>query len=227
MLTALLTRRSDPQASALLRQGFVNYYSLAKSLMPGKYQIGNIAEWGLGAPVPPEYQQMLHGGVMEGFIGKSWSVETYAGWQTMMNQYRAIMGAMLEPKIGIFNQWGDPTDYKAFRYGLASCLMDDAYYSFTDTSKGYTGVVWFDEYGANLGAAQGASPPTAAWQSGVWRRDYDNGIVLVNPKGNGPQTVDLGGTFRKLSGTQDPATNNGLAVTSVTLLDRDGIILRR
>ena len=27
-------------------------------------------------------------------------------------------------------------------------------------------------------------PPTAAWQSGVWRRNFQNGTVLVSPRGN-------------------------------------------
>jgi hypothetical protein len=61
----------------------------------------------------------------------------------------------------------------------------------------------------------------------VWRRDFDNGIALVNPKGNGTQTVTLETAFVKLKGTQDPATNNGQTVTTVTLKDRDGIILMR
>jgi len=61
----------------------------------------------------------------------------------------------------------------------------------------------------------------------VWRRDFDNGIVLVNPAGNGAKTVDLGGTFHKLTGTQAPDINNGATVTSVTLADRDGIVLSR
>lgn len=215
----------DPTASGYLRAGFVRYYNLIKTLMPGKYQIGNITEWGLKQAIPPEYVNLLNGGVMEGFVGKVWSVESWGGWQKMMDQYHGIMGALAEPKIGIFNQWGDPTDYQSMRYGLGSCLLDNGYYSFTSNASGYHGVVWFDELNANLG--QGNTPPTAAWQKGVWRRDFDNGIVLVNPKGNGPQTVTLEGPFVKLSGTQDPVTNNGATVTTVTLKDRDGIILMR
>jgi hypothetical protein len=86
-------------------------------------------------------------------------------------------------------------------------------------------VVWFDEFDAKLGQAQAI--PTAAWKQGVWRRDFDNGIVLVNPKGNGNQTVTLETSYVKLQGTQDPAINNGQTVTTVTLKDRDGIILMR
>jgi Hypothetical glycosyl hydrolase family 15 len=144
----------------------------------------------------------------------------------MMSQYTAAMQALNSPKLAIFNQWGDPTDYQSMRYGLASCLMNDGYYSFTSSSTGYSGVVWFDEYNANLGQAV-SPPPTGAWQNGVWRRDFVNGIALVNPRGNGPQTVQLGGTFVKIKGSQDPAVNNGATVTSVTLQDRDGIILLR
>ena len=105
--------------------------------------------------------------------------------------------------------------------------MNNGYYSFTNPSNGYTGVVWFDEYNANLGQPVSTSLPTAAWQNGVWRRDFTNGIALVNPKGNGAQTVQLGGTFVKINGTQDPSVNSGQTVTSVTLQDRDGIILLR
>ena len=61
----------------------------------------------------------------------------------------------------------------------------------------------------------------------MWRRDFTNGIALVNPKGNGTQTVQLGGTFIRIKGGQDPSVNNGQTVTSVTLQDRDGIILLR
>ncbi len=221
-----LLQPSDPRAQAALQSGYERYFSLVRSLMPGKYQIGNVAEWGQSGAVPSGYVNMADGGLMEAMIGASWSIEGWAGWQGMMNQYTRVMGAVSSPKLVIFNQYGSPTDYQSFRYGFASCLMNDAYYSFTNPSNGYTGVVWFDEYNANLGQATTA-PPTAAWQKGVWRRDFTNGIALVNPKGNGTQTVQLGGTFVKIKGSQASSVNNGQTVTSVTLQDRDGIILLR
>ena len=214
-------------AAVALQAGYERWFSLVRQLMPGKYQIGNIATWYMGtSSLPAGYQKMVDGGVMEAMIGKSYSVETYAGWQAMMTQYYDTMGSLNAPQLGIFNQWGDPTDYQSMRYGLASCLMNDGYYSFTSNSAGYTGVVWFDEFNGNLGQAV-SPPPTAAWQNGVWRRDFTNGIALVNPKGNGPQTVQLGGTFVKIKGSQDPSVNSGQTVTSVSLQDRDGIILLR
>jgi hypothetical protein len=217
--------QTNPTVQSWLRQGYARYFSLVKTLMPGKYQLGNIGDWGNPSSTLTEYQGMVNGGVLEAFIGKSWSVETWAGWANMLAQYRKVMSASAAPKLVIFNQWGSSTDYQGMRYGLGTCLLDDGYYSFTDTSAGYYGVVWFDELDQSLGAAQAA--PTAAWQKGVWRRDFDNGIVLVNPKGNGPQTVTLETSYLKIKGTQDPATNSGQTVTTVTLKDRDGIMLLR
>ena len=60
----------------------------------------------------------------------------------------------------------------------------------------------------------------------VWRRDYEGGIALVNAEATA-QTVSLGGTFRKIDGTQDPSVNDGSLVTAVTLPPKDGIVLLR
>jgi hypothetical protein len=217
---------SDPRAQAAIQAGYERYFSLVRQLIPGKYEVGNVGTWGEGGPIPAGYEGMLDGGEMEGAIGQNWSIETWGGWQAMENQYYAIMAAANSPKLVIFNQQDDPTNYQSMRYGLTSCLMNDGYYDFTSSTSPYSGVQWFDEYNVNLGMPL-SPPPTAAWQNGVWRRDFTNGIALVNPKGNGPQTVQLGGTFVKIKGTQDPAVNNGQTVTSVTLQDRDGIILLR
>jgi hypothetical protein len=65
------------------------------------------------------------------------------------------------------------------------------------------------------------------WQNGVYRRDFENGVALVNPRGNGQQTVQLEAGLRRIAGNQDPAVNNGQAVDTVTLQDADGIILVR
>jgi hypothetical protein len=65
------------------------------------------------------------------------------------------------------------------------------------------------------------------WKDGIWRRDFEHAIVLVNPKGNGARTVSLEQAFRKLKGSQDPSVNDGSKVSKVTLRDRDGIVLLR
>ena len=90
-------------------------------------------------------------------------------------------------------------------------------------------TLWYDEWNIDLGAAVD-SVPTAAWSNGVWKREYANALVLMNPAGNGGQTVTVGSGWKSFSGTQDPTTNNGATKTTVTLADQgtnygDGIVL--
>ena len=218
---------SSPVAGTALRQGYQRFFQTMRKLMPaGKYEIGNIGDWA-DANVPiPEYQGMVDGGVLEAYIGANYSYEGWAGWQGMMSRYHTMMGKVNAPKLLIFDVHGSVTDYPTMRYGLTSTLMDDAYYCFSDMAHEYASVPWFDEYNANLGAAV-TPPQTGAWQKGVYRRDFANGIALVNPKGNGTQTVTLETAFVKLKGGQAPSVNDGSTVTQVTLNARDGIILLR
>ena len=59
----------------------------------------------------------------------------------------------------------------------------------------------------------------------VWRRDFANGITLVNPTST-TQTVTLGGTFHMIKGVVDPTFNAGTTgITSVVLPSQTGIVL--
>ena len=78
-----------------------------------------------------------------------------------------------------------------------------------------TGSVWIDDVKLQAGV-----------RPEVYRRDYVGGVALVNPT-NSPVTVNLGGTFRKIKGTQAPLVNDGSLVTSVTLPAMDGLVLLR
>lgn len=76
------------------------------------------------------------------------------------------------------------------------------------------GDVWLD--GAHLQAGV----------SGIYRRDFANGTILVNPSDQ-VLTVPLGSAYRKILGTVDPATNDGAPVTEVTVPPSDAIFLIR
>ena len=208
------------------RQGYRHYFQKLNALAPGKLQIGNLANWGDPGSTLTEYKGMLNGGVIEGIMGNTWSPEHWGSWQAMMNWYRKTMAAVAAPKLVMFHQNLTPaTDYQAMRYGLTSCLLDDGYYAASANDDNHT-VAWYDEYDNKLGQAT-STPPTAAWQHGVYRRDFAKGIALVNPRGNGPQTVTLESAFKKINGKQAPSVNNGQTVTTVHLNDRDGVILLR
>jgi hypothetical protein len=173
----------------------------------------------------PEYQAKVEGAFLEALMGKEWSLERRRGWAEMMKHYRTVRSNLRHPAIVGFNVWGDRLDFKFFRYAFASCLLDEGFFSFTDTVQGYGGAVWFDEYDAQLGIAQ-ADPPTKAWQNGVWRRDFENGIVMVNPTPE-PAVVSLERPFKRLSGHQDRSTNNGAITEKLVVPAKDGLILKR
>ena len=97
---------------------------------------------------------------------------------------------------------------------------------------------WYDEYsvstatGAPTRDASGkgylgqANARAVKFSNGLWRRDFANGIALVNNT-SASITYSLGGAFRKIAGTQDPTVNNGQSVSSVTLPAQGGLILLR
>src|ERR1022692_289386 len=218
---------NSPQAAQWQQQGYVSFIGNLRSAKPGQFELGNMSDWVQPNAVLTQYQGTLDGGFMEGMIGYSWSIESWGGWQTMMSGYRKAMAALGGAQIGIFAQVGSPTDYQSFRYGFASALMGNAFYTF-NSSANYVDCPWFDEYSYQhkFGAAVSSQPATA-WQNGVYRRDFENGIALVNPKGNGTQTVTLEANYIRITGTQAPSINSGQTVRTLTLHDRDGIILLR
>jgi hypothetical protein len=233
--------QSPSTAGSSWRSGYVTYFGALRALSPASQQlvIGNLATWLVGNTIT-EYvtpAPVLNGGTMESVIGQSYSVETFAGWSGMMNYYAHVMTSVAAPQLVIFAQDAISTsDYQGFRYGFASCLLDNGYY-YNDDAGNYNDFMTYDEYSFNLGApTAGPNNPNngtyssggiAVYQNGVYRRDFANGIALVNPKGNGTQTVTLETSYKHLSGTQVPAINNGQTVTTVTLNDRDGVILQR
>ena len=60
----------------------------------------------------------------------------------------------------------------------------------------------------------------------VWRRDFTNGIVLINPSDN-DITVNLEEKFRKIKGIYDKSFNNGKKVRRIDMKKRSGIVLLR
>jgi hypothetical protein len=125
------------------------------------------------------------------------------------------------------------------RYGLCTALLDDGYFAAGVTGYDWSLARWYDEYGDDsltqvnvkrgyLGTASSARPTSPTWNQGtlgVWSRQFSNGIAIVNPRGNGAQTVTLPQAYQALSGTQQPTVNNGAVVTTLTIPDGDGRIL--
>jgi hypothetical protein len=229
--------RDDVTVRGWWRDGQRAYYDTAKVTAPDLLVMVN-ADSDLDGTVYPagadhfaQYAGVVNAAFIEHGFGASWSVETWGSWAQLMAWYRHLFDNLLAPKIVVLDAgFTDTTDYQYLRYALASALLEDGYFS---ASTDYNEIPWFDEFDlAGTASTKWLGqpvdpPPTAPWLQGVYRRRFDGGVALVNPKGNGAQTVTLEAGYRRFLGTQAPAVNDGQPVTSLTLADRDGILLVR
>jgi hypothetical protein len=213
------TPGKDAEVASAFRQAMADEWAQARKLDPKIILMGNVDS----DLSQPEYKGRLQGAFLEGMMGRSYSPEGRQGWGAMMARYLGVFPNLLEPKMVGFNVAGRPDDYRFLRYALASCLLGDGYFSFTDAKAGYSSVPWFDEYDQRVGKAAEPSP-SKAWRDGVWRRRYDDALVLVNPDAQ-PHTVALEPGWRRFKGAQASDVNDGQPAREVTLAPRDGLLL--
>jgi hypothetical protein len=211
--------RNDPTIQSGFRQGYANYVSTLRSLNSSKKIIGN-ADNDLSYA---EYKGKLDGAFLECQMGKSWSLETWAGWGAMMARYRAALANTINHTDVIFQACA-PNGASAAqaRYGFASALLENGYYAYT--VSGATTPYWADEFSAPLGTPSEV-PPTAANSSGLWVRHYSNGLVIVNPSTTTTLSMNVGTGYKHIVGAHDPVTNNGMPVTTVSLPPKSGLVL--
>lgn len=166
----------------------------------------------------------------------------FAGFSGFMSWYQTCDSALRAGGATVLTGGYLKTNYQGQRYALCAVLMRNGimmmgYLNGNPTTEDITDPATTSTYpvldefwggSLNLAGYLGVaidSPQTSSWLQGVWRRRFVGGWALVNPKGNGSQTVSLGTTMHKLTGSQVPSINNGASVTSVTLADGDGLIL--
>lgn len=221
---------------------------------PGTLILGN-GGWNTGT----DYAEQLNGIMIEQFLeGEDAAPDTF-GWAALMQTYAHYQRASREPRLSIIMaNRDDETDFRFMRFALASTLMFDGYFIFTNRSvpgPAYQTARWYDEYAVDVvtGRAERALrakgylglPRSGSYRAdqpqvtlsdvleqggqaddAVWRRDFANGIVLVNPS-HAEQTVKLGGIYRKILGIIDPAFNDGALLSALSLPARSGAILLR
>jgi hypothetical protein len=163
-----------------------------------------------------------------------------ATWDSTMQEYFAWQSKGLSPQLQVLNgnnrNAGDQfSNIKNMRFTLASALLGDGYFSYDYGSSSHGQLWWYDEYsvdangnatGDDRGKGYLGQPIGAAQKlsNGTWRRDFDRGIVLVNPTSQS-QTLSLEKTYKKIKGTQAPSINDGSLVNTITLSGEDGVIL--
>jgi len=203
------------------------YFAAMRALAPHMILMGN-------TPCDLSmYPKALDASLNEAMFGLTWSLGGYppwgqghdGSWTNVMKQYNTQFNNV-NSELVVFMAKGLSTDYQLFRYALCSCLLNNGFFNYADISVGYVVPPWFDEYDHKLGMPI-SDPKTGAWSNGVWRRDFEYGISLVNPT-TSAQTVTIEPGFHRISGSQDMVTNNGASATgTLTIPSRDGIILKK
>lgn len=178
-----------------------------------------------------QFSGVNNGRMFEGFP-EFWE----GGWEGSVERYFATDASGYTPRFNIINSDTDNTgnfgNYAFVRFGLTSAMLGNGYFNFDYGTTDRSHVPYYDEYSVSLGRPttgafdilSSASATTLQVQPGVWRRDFENGISLVNSS-NVARTITLPGEFEKLHGTQDPFTNNGRVVSKVTIPAQDGLVL--
>jgi hypothetical protein len=240
-------QETGAQLDAAWLAGFRTLLANTRMMLPNDFLImGNIG-WGYD---PPDFENNVNGAMIEQF-----QIAGTPPWKQQVRNYYRYCTFGPKPKTAfIMGVDNDPNNFNMMRYGLASALMFDGYFCFT-RNGGYLDARWYDEYAVNLntgvanenvdlkgwlGAPLGPSFNVANSSellsvnldgvfdadNKVWRRDFENGIALVNPSTN-LVTVNLGGTFRKIKGKVDPTFNNGTTLTSIDMPPKSGAVLMR
>ena len=102
------------------------------------------------------------------------------------------------------------TTWQQYQVTFVPAVSGDARLQFQ--VGGEAGDVWVDDCHFQAGT------------SSLYRRDFQNGIVLINP-GDVALTVPLERDFKKIAGLVDPAFNDGARVTQVTIGPSDALFL--
>lgn len=149
----------------------------------------------------------------------------------------------------------NPECQRLVRYVLGSASLHNSVVGVLagspfDNKRGWMPDQWADEFAVDslgrsvrdpkfkgwLGRAKGPAQ-VVAWMKvytdtgavmvpAAYRRDFDNGIVLVNPSYL-QQTLMLEDGFVRILGVADPITNSGVRAAAVSIRPNDALFLRR
>jgi hypothetical protein len=181
---------------------------------------------------------LADGAMVEGF--SEWGDTPLMGelrdFQLQMNQVLALEQAN---KIVIMQTYPAVDDMRARMFAVGCYLLIKGHYSYISlVGDGNMAVFWFPEYDVDLGTFTNEPPndiESLRTSEGAYRRDYSNGIVLVNPTA-GTITVNLGSTYRQATASgggyvpESGIPDGSLSytnVSSVTLAPGEAAILLR
>jgi Hypothetical glycosyl hydrolase family 15 len=158
----------------------------------GKLAVPNFASWVEYPATYNSWLQYVSGALDEMFLkwgrGAGEGYRSEAQWQTQLEE---VKYATAQGKVFMGFTQGSAGETQAARYGYGTVLLGsngNASYAFTSN---YTSESWLPEYDYQLGQPLGEESEDA---SGVHRRGFEHGLVLVNPTGSS-HSVSFGGAY--------------------------------
>lgn len=165
----------------------------------------------------------VNGRMFESFPSTGTSL---SGWNAARQDYDSLSERVGHDPVVVVNvnteNTGANSDFQRMRFGLATTLLGDGYFSFDYGTENHAQLWAYDEYDVSLGDPKGSAEES----DGVWTREYQRGKVVANPTGE-ERLVRLDGEFEKIRGGQDPVINDGSIVTRVSVPSQDGLLLLR
>ncbi len=212
-------RNSATELDIAWVNGMKKIFTRTKELWPGAIIVSN-------GSFTDNYLSSLNGWMLEDFP-TPW--QNGGTWSGVIQSYLKLSNGNQNYNI-INNAASGQTNYADFRYGLTSSLMGNGFYSFDSGSADHAQLWWYDEYGVDLGGKQNSAynlldKNNKTVKSGLWRRDFTNGIALVNSTDKEQRYLFVKEEFEKISGIQDPVINNGQKINWVKIAPHDGLLL--
>lgn len=175
------------------------------------------------------YQDALNGVLFESFPA-SW--EGNGDWGKILSTYFNVGNLNKAPEVSILNSFdSNRSNFQKVRFGLGSTILESSgYFSFDFDVSDHSQTWWYDEYDAELGKALSASynlldRNNSTYKKGLWRRDFEKGIVIVNSTDKEQTYVFKNEEFERLNGNQDRSVNNGSVINYIKIKAQDGVIL--
>jgi hypothetical protein len=181
----------------------------------GKLAIPNMGAWRDYPDVVDDWLQFVDGGLDEQFTKWGGTADVgYIDGRQWENQLAAVKNAERQGKVYLGVTQSANGDAAAAGYGWATMLLGADGHSYFALHGDYAHENWFADYDLPIGVPAGAE---AARSDGVHRREFTNGLVLVNPTG-APRPVALGGRY----------SNSALrGVSGVVMAPHSGLVLVR
>jgi hypothetical protein len=216
-----------------------------KGRLPYAYLIPNVGSWITNRDLP-WLDNPADGMMIEGFAMGGNSADYALGdWQLEMNR---VLGAVYQSKVIIAQTYVSTVQARMFTLGSYLLIKGSRSYV---TFNNSTSVEWYPEYDIPIGSATESASCNASGSGatavpscsiaslqdahGLYRRNYSNGFVLVNP-GTTPISESLGRTYYLAQTSPDgtllvtasatvPGTLSYSAVSSVTLPAHSAAVL--